>query len=86
MGKARRQDAAPPIPRPIHHRPPVPRGDGQQAGAAGRAGRDGAGPRAVGGIRFFGNESHSARLGARAVRQESVAFPLLLPIQVLVNI
>ena len=75
LGKARRQDAALPIPRPHHHRPLVHRGDGQQAGAAGQAGRDGAGPRAVGGIRFFGKESHSARLGACTVRQESVASP-----------
>ena len=51
--KARRQDAALPIPRPPHHRPLVHRGDGQPAGTAGQAGREAAGLRAVGGNDCF---------------------------------
>ena len=52
LGKARGQDAVLPILQPLHRRPLAHRGDGQPVGTTGQAGRDGAGPRAVGGIRL----------------------------------
>ena len=85
-GKARRQDAALPIPRPLHRRPLVPRGDGQPAGAAGQAGRVGAGPRAVGGIRLLLARNLTAPDWVRERFAKSLLPSLLLPIQVLVNI